>query len=253
MGVRFQPGTGILPRQRISNRNVYSPEPPPGRRRYLKSALLNRFGLRISGGCYVGRRIVERPAGLERNFFVLRPDSSNGIVPAVIPTDAGFAIHHGPGTVAGANGFAGLAIFFESDIEIASVVSFAHFPLADEVGAAGKGRAGRALELNASFVGRRDGKLVSILENDDDGVFEFDVGDVCHVEILPVPVRIDDYDRFRAAGGRPTTGRGKNENCRNTNCPDDFVHGLSSCVPLPRRAPTNRYDRQRTNVPQNDA
>ena len=37
---------------------------------------------------------------------------------------------------------------------------------------------------------------MSILENDDHRILQFDAGDVCYVEILSMPICINDHDRF---------------------------------------------------------
>ena len=64
---------------------------------------------------------------------MLRADFADGIVPAVVPVNAGLAVDEGPGAVGGAARFPGITVGFQGDVEIVSA-AVADFPFTDEVG-----------------------------------------------------------------------------------------------------------------------
>src|ERR1700704_797586 len=103
--------------------------PSPARAHTLCGDRLNGLGFCIPGGGHIGRSIGERFAGLIGKFLVLRANLPNGVMPAVVPTDARLAINHGPSAVARSNRLFGLAVRFQRDIEIESI-ALAHLPLA---------------------------------------------------------------------------------------------------------------------------
>src|SRR5580704_3055592 len=66
---------------------------------------LNRLGLRVPGGGNVRWRIVERLAGFVGKLLILPVHFPDGVMPAVVPTDASLASNHRPLAVeAGAAG-----------------------------------------------------------------------------------------------------------------------------------------------------
>src|ERR1700687_4555282 len=108
----------------------------PGRAHTVGGDQLNGLGLCIPGGGHIGRSIDQRFAGFIGKLLVLRANLPNGVMPAVVPTDARLPINYGPGAVARANRLPGLAVGFERDVEIASV-ALTHLPLAPKVVPAG--------------------------------------------------------------------------------------------------------------------
>jgi hypothetical protein len=66
------------------------------RSRRQSSHSLDRLDHGTAGFRYVGGFVVERFAGLVGELFVLRSDFSDGIVPAIVPGDAGLAVDERP-------------------------------------------------------------------------------------------------------------------------------------------------------------
>src|SRR6202795_162910 len=139
--------------------------PAPRRAHTLCSNRLDGLGLCIPGGGHIGRAIGERFAGLIGKLLVLRANLPNGVMPAVVPTDARLPINHGPSAVARANRLFGLAVRFQRDIEIESI-ALAHLPLAYEVGAAGQRRTRSGFEFDARDVRGWNVLLASFFEKD---------------------------------------------------------------------------------------
>src|SRR5258708_36184158 len=96
---------------------------------------LYRSWLCFPGGGNVGGGIFECSARFISPLLVCRSHFANGIMPAIIPTDAGFSVHHGPRSMWRANRLSGFAVTFEGDIE-SCANSLAHLPPGDEIVAA---------------------------------------------------------------------------------------------------------------------
>src|ERR1700682_5046000 len=205
--------------------------PAPRRAHTLCSNRLDGLGLCIPGSGHIGRAIGERFAGLIGKLLVLRANLPNGVMPAVVPTDARLPINHGPSAMARANRLSGLTVRFQRDIEIESI-ALAHFPLAQEVVPAGQRWIRGGFEFNARDVRGWNVLLASVFENDQHRSLEFDARDVRNEKTLPVSVFEDDHDRSTVVGGfsasfREGAGCSKGKYCQKTNCCDRTAHGLS--------------------------
>src|SRR5215472_12423343 len=107
-------------------------------------------------------------------------------MPAVVPRDAGLAVHHRPGSMVGAEGFVRLAISFQSDVEISRPGTLAHSPFAYKmVPPGGKCRGSRGIKFEA--LGLRDAKTVlpSVSEDHDICAFKHNLSDFSHGDRLP--------------------------------------------------------------------
>jgi len=117
---------------------------------------------------------------------------SYDVVPAVVPGDAGFAGYNGPRAVTGSESFTGFAVGLERDIKTPAI-AFADLPFADEVVASGG--AGCGFEFNAGDICGGNVLLASIFEDEEDGSFKFDAGEIRLVDSLAMAVLEYDHDR----------------------------------------------------------
>src|SRR5258708_4799752 len=118
----------------------------------------------------VGGRVGKRFAGFKGTLLVLGADLADGVVPAIVPTNASFVVDNRPGAVGRPDGLAGGAVAIQSDVE-GSAVAFADLPFSDKAVGAGNGSsAGRSLEFNALDVGHGVSLLASVFEDDNDRV-----------------------------------------------------------------------------------
>src|SRR5258708_12709245 len=90
---------------------------------------LYRSWLCFPGGGNVGGGIFECSARFISPLLVCRSHFANGIMPAIIPTDAGFAVHYRPAAMRPPERLPGFPVPFESDTELPAI-SFATLPLA---------------------------------------------------------------------------------------------------------------------------
>src|SRR5271169_5493011 len=198
-------------------------------------ARLNRLRLRVPRGGDVGRRVAERLAGFVGKLLVLRAHLADGVMPAVVPVDAGLAVNHGPSAVARSRRLASVAVGLEGGVEIASV-ALAQFPLAHEAGPIGGSNALSGFELNTRDIRGGNPLLAAIFENDCVRHLEFNARHIGHVEVLPVPVLKDEHDRFLIAGSssaglRETAGRGKHKYNEYPSWFHSFAHSFSPLEP----------------------
>src|ERR1700751_1088713 len=103
-----------------------------GFKRRSKNAYLDRFRSGIHGSRDIVGCCGERLARLERDLLVFCTDLANDVMPAVVPRDAGLAVHHRPGSMVGAEGFVRLAISLQSDVEISRPGTLPHPPFANK-------------------------------------------------------------------------------------------------------------------------
>src|SRR3954447_16762352 len=93
---------------------------------------LNRLRVGVLGIRDVAWLVGETPAWLERDFLVLAANFSDGVVPAVVPGNARFAIHNRPCAMVRTNCLLCLPISFKSNKEMRAC-SVADFPFAQIV------------------------------------------------------------------------------------------------------------------------
>ena len=93
---------------------------------------LNRLRVCVLGVRDVAWLVGETPAWLERGFLVLAASFSDGVVPAVVPGNARFAIHNRPCAMVRTNCLPCVPISFESNKEMRAC-SVADFPFAQIV------------------------------------------------------------------------------------------------------------------------
>src|ERR1700733_4328499 len=151
--------------------------------------LLDRFGLRVSGGRYIRGLIVKRLPGLIRQLFMRRAHLADYVVPAVIPGNPGLSIHQRPGSMGCPKRLPGTAVGIQRNKERVSIGTLTHFPLADKIGAPRRHSAeSGTLELDARNVGSCNFFLMAIFKNNGGRSLEVDALDFGHGEPLPVPV-----------------------------------------------------------------
>src|SRR5260370_31022099 len=156
-------------------------------------------------------------------------------MPAVVPTDAGFAVHHHPGAMRRPERLPGLAVPFQSDIERA-VVSIAHLPLTNEMVPAGHRGTRGALEFDAFHVPGGNARPVSIFEDDCGWSLEVDARDIRDLKILPVAIFENDDHRSMVVGRRGASpgnaaGCSEHEYGKNPERFDCVAHGRSPSEP----------------------
>src|ERR1700722_15594087 len=166
---------------------------------------LNRFGLRISCGRDVRRRVFERFTWFVGTLLVFRTHFSNHVVPAVFPTDGSLSIHNSPGSVRSSESLSCLPVGVEGDEERIAI-ALAHFPLADIVASSGHHFAQRrTAELDAGDLGRRKFLLVAVLVNDHRRSLEVHARNLSRRKALAVAVFENYYDGI-AIIRRPGSG-----------------------------------------------
>lgn len=178
----------------------------------LRLPRLDRFRRRVAGFRYIRGRVVEGPAGFVGALFVSGTGLTDGVVPAVVPTDAGLPIDQSPCAVRRTNGLSGRAVRFKRNEELAHSVAFADFPFADEVRASRKhGLQARFFELD-SVDCSTDLLAVPVFVNNARGIFKVDTRDFSGCQGLTMSVFVNDHDGTMIVGGvgfRGGHGEGK--------------------------------------------
>src|ERR1700690_66522 len=158
------------------------PSPAPTKSVLGSFVRLNRLGAGIYGVGDVVGIVRDGLTRFECDFFMFGPDFADDVGPAVVPGNAGFAVHYGPRAMIGAEGLVGLPVGLQCDVEIAGfgarAGAYAHFPFAYEMVLPRlKRRHRRAIELKALHLGHVKPLLPTVFDDHHIAVLELDFAD----------------------------------------------------------------------------